>query len=119
MSSKPQSPVPASLKGTDEKLTIEWRDGTVHHLSWRYLRDHCPCATCRVKRTEPPQPEPARSEPESLLPVIDAREAQPLRITGMRPVGNYAYGIAFNDGHESGIYSLEYLYALGEQAARD
>jgi len=32
----------------------------------------------------------------------------------MRPAGNYAYTIAFSDGHSSGIYSLELLRQLGE-----
>jgi hypothetical protein len=38
-----------------------------------------------------------------------AAEAQPLRIESMRPVGNYAYNIAFSDGHNSGIYSFAML----------
>jgi DUF971 family protein len=36
----------------------------------------------------------------------------------MKPVGNYAYGIHFSDGHTTGIYSLDYLRELGEEAAR-
>mgnify|MGYP000434755382 CR=1 FL=1 len=32
------------------------------------------------------------------------------------PVGNYAYQIAFSDGHDTGIYTLEYLYRLGDSA---
>jgi DUF971 family protein len=30
----------------------------------------------------------------------------------MRPVGQYAYSIAFTDGHDTGIYTLEYLREL-------
>jgi len=30
-----------------------------------------------------------------------AAEAQPLRITAMKPVGNYAYSIDFSDGHNT------------------
>jgi DUF971 family protein len=37
----------------------------------------------------------------------------PLAITGMQPVGQYAYKIVFSDGHDSGIYTLEYLRELG------
>ena len=40
-------------------------------------------------------------------------EARPLRIEGIKPIGNYAYGIAFSDGHNTGIYSLEFLRTLG------
>ena len=35
----------------------------------------------------------------------------------MKPMGNYAYGIAFNDGHSSGIYSLDLLRKLGDAAS--
>jgi DUF971 family protein len=50
-----------------------------------------------------------------LFPVLTAAEAQPTKILGMEPVGNYAYSIKFNDGHDTGIYTLELLRELGEQ----
>ena len=56
--------------------------------------------------------ESAQARPLS-LPVLSMAEAQPLRIEGMRPVGNYAYNIAFSDGHDSGIFTFEYLRELG------
>lgn len=31
----------------------------------------------------------------------------------MRPVGNYAYSILFSDGHDSGIFTFEFLLSLG------
>jgi DUF971 family protein len=34
----------------------------------------------------------------------------------MRPVGSYAYAIAFSDGHETGIYALDFLRELGVSA---
>jgi DUF971 family protein len=34
----------------------------------------------------------------------------------MKPIGNYAYGIEFSDGHDTGIYTFEYLRELGEEA---
>jgi DUF971 family protein len=40
----------------------------------------------------------------------------PLKVTGMTPVGNYAYSIAFSDGHNTGIYPLTLLRELGEPA---
>jgi DUF971 family protein len=40
-------------------------------------------------------------------------EARPLRLLGMKPVGNYAYSIAFSDGHDTGIFTLEFLRELG------
>jgi ATP-binding protein involved in chromosome partitioning len=103
--------IPVSLKGTGEALLIEWRDGVTHSLSWSFLRKRCPCAVCRNDQTVPP-------EPEALLPVINMEEAQPIKATGMKPIGNYAYGINFSDGHDSGIYALEFLRQLGEETAR-
>jgi DUF971 family protein len=92
------------------RLRIAWSDGQVREYSFRQLRDSCPCATCREKRKAPP-PSPLQ------LPIISAAEAQPLRITAMKPVGNYAYSIEFSDGHNTGIYTLESLRALGEVIA--
>ncbi len=86
---------------------IEWSDGVTHHLRWQVLRDHCPCATCRAEREAPPKP-------ATLLPVLSAAETQPLRAVAMRPIGNYAYAVQFSDGHNTGIYTPEYLRELGE-----
>jgi DUF971 family protein len=44
---------------------------------------------------------------------VDGRGGTPLRIEGVKPIGNYAYGIAFSDGHNTGIYSLEFLRTPG------
>jgi len=41
-----------------------------------------------------------------------------VRAAGMQPLGNYAYHIDFSDGHNTGIYSLEYLRQLGDEAGR-
>jgi DUF971 family protein len=39
-------------------------------------------------------------------------------IVGLEPVGNYAVQPTFSDGHDSGIFSWDYLYFLGSQQAR-
>jgi len=101
---------PLTLKNDGSNLVIGWSDGAVHRLPWRTLRTFCPCATCRTERAKPPEPKP-------LLAVLSPTEARPLAPVSIKPVGNYAYGIAFSDGHNSGIYSLEFLRQLGEQLA--
>ena len=107
---------PVSLKAVDDALQITWSDGVTHRLSWKQLRDACPCATCRQKREQraADRDSPAPSAASSLLPVLSLEETRPLRVTSMKPVGNYAYGIDFSDGHRTGIYTLEYLRELGE-----
>jgi DUF971 family protein len=98
---------PQSLKNVGNALAIEWSDGVTHRIPWRALRDACPCATCRLERSQPPKPQP-------LLSVLTPAEARPLAPASMRPMGNYAYAIAFSDGHSSGIFSLELLRQLGD-----
>ena len=92
----------------DRELLIEWSDGMKRQYLFRELRDRCPCATCREKRAQAP-------EQRSLLPVITDAQAQPLKVLGMKPVGNYAYSIQFSDGHDTGIYSFELLRQLGRE----
>ncbi len=97
-------PTPVSLRGDAEVLTIQWDDGVTHRLSWRQLREACPCATCKVKREQPPP----------MFQVLQPEETLPLRCSKMQALGNYAYHIDFSDGHNTGIYSLEFLRKLGE-----
>ena len=92
-------------------LVIVWSDDATRSYAVRYLRDHCPCATCREKRKQP-------VADEGLLPVM-APETFGLKIMAMKPVGTYAYGITFSDGHDSGIYTLEHLYALGNSSSTE
>lgn len=104
-------PRPHRLELRGNRLRIEWNDGQKREITLADLRAACPCATCREKRAAPPAPTPG------LLPVLSLAEARPLAIAGMKPVGNYAYGIAFSDGHDTGIYTLELLRSLGEPVA--
>jgi DUF971 family protein len=102
-------PQPTKLELTPyQRLRISWSDGQVREYGPRELRDACPCATCREQRNAPP------ASPLQ-LPIISEAETQPLRITAMKPVGNYAYSIDFSDGHNTGIYTLETLRALGHE----
>lgn len=93
-----------------DRLRIAWNDGQTREYTVRELRDKCPCATCRERRTAP---EP----PSTTLPVLTPAELQPLRITAMQPTGRYAYAIHFSDGHDTGIYTLELLRELGTVVA--
>lgn len=100
---------PTELKLTDDgRLRIGWSDQIARIYKFRQLRDACPCATCREKRNAPP-PDPFT------IPVLSKAELAPLKVTGMKPVGNYAYSIAFSDGHDTGIFTFELLRELGEE----
>ena len=100
---------PTDLQLVDpEHLRITWSDGQVRQYTVRELRERCPCATCRERRTSPPPP-------PTTLTVLSPAETQPLRITSMQPTGRYAYSIHFSDGHDTGIYTLELLHELGAE----
>ena len=97
---------PTKIERTpDHRLAITWSDGERRLYRYKELRDACPCATCREKRNAPKDP--------FALPLLSDAQLQPLAIAGMKPVGNYAYTIAFSDGHDTGIYSFELLKSLG------
>ncbi len=87
-------------------VEIDWRDG--HQSSWnfRWLRDACPCATCHEERDKSGRaPGEAKPKAQTLLAMYEA----PPRPVEVSPVGKYALKFKWNDGHEAGIYSWEYL----------
>ena len=88
-------------------VTIDWKDG--HRSSWtfRFLRDACPCATCNEERGADGR-EPGQSKPKAATGPLVLYQAPP-RPVEVKPVGKYAVSFKWNDGHESGIYSWEYL----------
>jgi DUF971 family protein len=91
---------------TDGRLAITWSDGQRRLYTVRELREACPCATCREKRSQPVDP--------LALPTLKQVQTQPLRIAAMQPLGNYAYSIAFSDGHDTGIFAFDLLRHLGQ-----
>lgn len=105
----PVHPTKLSLLA-DGAVRIEWSDGVTRRYPVRELRDECPCATCREKRAAPPPP-------ATSLTVLSPAEAQPLKLTSMKPVGHYAYAIEFSDGHDSGIYTFDLLREIGEETS--
>lgn len=87
-------------------MTIEWRDGHTSHWSFAWLRAACPCALCQEAReAEGRAPGVARPKAATLLPMYEA----PVRPNEIEPAGNYAVRFKWNDGHETGLYSWDYL----------
>jgi DUF971 family protein len=104
--SEPGAPVPVALskEGTD-RLVIKWSDGHRSVFAWGHLRANCPCAGCREEKAKPPDPFRIL-KPDELVP------RPPLAPVAVTPVGRYAYKITWNDGHDTGIFTLENLRAL-------
>ena len=80
-------------------LALRWCDGTEQHLSDRDLRLACQCAQCR-------------DEVSGKRLLDPGTVALDLALTRVWSVGNYALGLAFSDGHASGIYPFAALRAL-------
>lgn len=102
-------PQPTTLRLSPRRsLEIEWSDGRTMDYPFKTLRDACPCATCREKKRA------SEGKPKNLLNILAAGETVPLAVAEMRPVGNYAYNIAFSDGHSSGLFTIELLREIGQ-----
>ena len=103
--------IPTRLDKTARRtLVIEWSDGLSQELTFRQIRNACPCATCGEKQQGKEEEKATRSLNE--LPILSAAETLPLEIVSMKPVGNYGYNIQFSDGHSTGIYTLDLLRAM-------
>jgi len=89
----------ASLDEDAGALVLGWGDGREQRLSARDLRLACRCAKCRDEVTGKPLLDPVT------VPLDIA-------ITRIWSVGNYALGIAFADGHDTGIYTFVQLHAM-------
>ena len=107
LSAEAMTPAKVRVKKTEGTgVEIEWKDGHRSAWSFPWLRNACPCATCHEAReNEGRLPGEAKPKPVTLLALYEA-PARPLEVT---PVGKYALQFKWNDGHESGIYSWEYL----------
>jgi DUF971 family protein len=93
-------------------VDITWADNHTSHYDFSYLREECPCATCNEKRDQEEQHKhsglktPMLSSPA--LPMFKPK----LRAQSATQVGNYAVQINFNDGHNTGIFSYDYLRSV-------
>jgi DUF971 family protein len=90
----------------DRGLTIEWADGSTSYYSIVFLRKMSPSADMKLLREE------MAKNPLTVLPASMSRSTGPLVATGAELVGNYALRIRFSDGHDTGIYSWEYLRSI-------
>ncbi len=91
-----------SVKFDKNQLNLEWRDGRKVSLAHRPIRLSCQCALCVNELTG------ERLLKEGNIPV----DIQPKEIF---PLGNYALGINWSDGHSSGIYPYKSLLKLAGQ----
>lgn len=93
------APIPTDIQLHTQSKTLElvYGDDARYHLSCEYLRVYSPSA--EVKGHGPGQE------------VLQTGKIN-VGIQEIHPVGNYAVQFVFSDGHDSGIYSWEYLFKL-------
>lgn len=99
-----QAPAPTELRYRKEsrELTVAWGDAR-HVLGAEFLRVHSPSAEVQGHGGE-----------GGTLPV----GKEDVSITGIEPVGNYAVRIRFSDGHDTGLYSWDWLHELCQDRDR-
>jgi ATP-binding protein involved in chromosome partitioning len=94
-------PEPPGLTPIDEGTALEVAfPGTIYRLSAEMLRVMSPSA------------EVQGHSPEQRVTLGNKRH---VRIRNLQPVGNYAVRIAFDDGHDTGLFTWEYLERLGRE----
>ena len=101
---------PLALRREGDGLAIDWNDGMRTFVAWKHLRANCPCATCLENRGKP-------ADPFKLLSAKELAVGAPEPVQ-MATRGYYAYQIVWNDGHDTGIFTLEILRHLSTPVGR-
>jgi len=99
------TPIPTqiTLHRGSRVLEVSFSDGCVFRLPCEYLRVCSPSA--EVRGHGPGQE------------VLQAGKRD-VGIEAIEPVGTYAVRLVFSDGHDTGLYSWDYLYELGRDQER-
>jgi DUF971 family protein len=93
-----QAPTEIKLHQRSRLMELTYADGRHFELSYEFLRIYSPSAEVRGHG-------PGQEVLQSGKKAVD--------IVGVEPVGSYAIQPQFSDGHDTGIYSWDYLYELG------
>ena len=93
-------PIEINLHRQSAVLDISFDDGVKGSLSAEYLRVYSPSAEVR-----------GHSPDQAVLQT----DKENVAIQGIEPVGNYAVRLDFSDGHNTGLYTWDYLYELTTQ----
>lgn len=96
------APTPQSITvhSQSKVLEVTFSDGAEFRIPFELMRVYSPSA------------EVAGHGPGQEVLQTGKRDVE---LAGLEPVGNYAVQPAFSDGHDTGIFSWDYLYFLGSQ----
>lgn len=84
------------------KLFLKWDDNSESAIFLDKLRKFCPCAICITER---------ENRGKSFIPLFHSGQT---KISRINKIGNYAIGILWEDGHNTGIYEFTFLKNLSE-----
>ncbi len=93
-------PTSLTLRTRSRVLAVAFSDGAQFELPFEYLRVYSPSAEVRGHG---PGQETLQIGKHTVL------------VTKVEPVGNYAVRLVFDDGHDTGLYTWDYLYELGHE----
>jgi DUF971 family protein len=99
---------PANLEVIGEELAIRWDDQQETFIRLEALRRTCPCAGCQGERDVMGNLYKAPAQPFT---------AESFKLIRLVPVGGYGVQPFWADGHNTGLYTFDYLRALGKQPA--
>src|SRR5208282_5625637 len=88
------------LRQRSRLLEVSFDDGSRFELPFEYLRVHSPSAEVR-----------GHGAGEGVL----VTGKQDVGLKAIEPIGQYAVKLVFDDGHDTGLYTWEYLHELGSQ----
>ena len=93
------NPIDIKLHQVSKILEIKFDNNTECQLSCEFLRVYSPSAEVK-----------GHGAGQEVLQV----GKEDVNITSIQPVGNYAIKLFFTDGHDTGLYSWDYLYHLAK-----
>lgn len=97
----------------DGSVKIVWGDAHESVFQLAFLREKCPCATCKGTHGAPTTLIVRQSR--GGLPIVASKSAAMQAATTVKrtdPVGGYAIRFTWGDGHDAGLFSFRYLRAL-------
>lgn len=103
MSRTMPEPVAITADVDTRLLRIEWADGVESTYDFEQLRWACPCAHCRGEMGRPGE-----------LDFTDRLTPEQTELVDLQQVGHYAIMPVWYDGHNTGIYTYQYLRELGD-----
>jgi DUF971 family protein len=89
------------IEESDREISINWSDDAETRYNAVELRRNCPCASCVNEWTGEKMLDPASV-------------SEDITINSTSVVGRYALNFHFSDGHETGIFTFQFLRKLSE-----